>query len=188
MSDVRSGTSYWPCSGACILSVCLAVHQPVDCIAFALLPFWRFLAPSTHENTRERTIDGLAEFLRTYYKRPVTYMAVVFWNSHPEMLSRDDLRMVDAHGLSAHSAHLLLDDLRDTLSNHIFTGGCAGWLPHSIANLLVDCLDCLQESVFSDKVKSQYSGHCSCSDLGDAVVNNTSGTCRSFGADCRCFE
>lgn len=49
------------------------------------------------------------------YKGLVTYMAVVFSDSHLEMLSRDDLRMADAHGLSAHGAHLLLDDLRDTL-------------------------------------------------------------------------
>ncbi|PBK65646.1 hypothetical protein ARMSODRAFT_430883 [Armillaria solidipes] len=105
----------------------------------ALLPFWRFLAPSTRENKRERAIDGLAARLTLVrylsYKGSVTYMAAVF-DGHFETLPRKDLlRMADAHGLSARSAHFSLDDLRDTISDHVFGGGCAGWLSHSIANI-----------------------------------------------------
>ncbi|KAK0452020.1 uncharacterized protein EV420DRAFT_703057 [Desarmillaria tabescens] len=166
-----------------------------------LLPFWRFLAPSTRENKRERAIDGLAQQLMLVrylsYKGPVTYMAAVF-DSHFETLPRKGLlRMADAHGLSARSAHLTLDDLRDTLSDHIFGGGCAAWLSHSIANIPVGCLDCLQEFVFSDKVRSRnrwsssssssLHGTSSGSDLAVVVVNNTNGTRRSFGASLYIF-
>ncbi len=82
-------------------------------------------------------------------------MAAVF-DSHFETLPRKDLlRMADAHGLSACSAHFSLDELRDTISDHVFGGGCVSWLSHSIANIPVGCLDCLQEFVFSDKVRSR---------------------------------
>ncbi|KAK0452133.1 uncharacterized protein EV420DRAFT_693260 [Desarmillaria tabescens] len=124
---------------AFFLSVLQYTHLLTVLPSSALSYFWRFLAPSTPENKRERAIDGLAERLTLVrylsYKGLVTYMAAVF-DSHFETLPRKDLlRMVDAHGLLARSAHLTLDDLRDTLSDHVSGGGCAGWLSHSIANI-----------------------------------------------------
>ncbi|KAK0449539.1 uncharacterized protein EV420DRAFT_1766944 [Desarmillaria tabescens] len=144
---------------AFFLSVLRYTHLLTVLPSSALLSFWRFLAPSTRENKRERAIGGLAERLTLVrylsYKGPVTYMAAVF-DSHFETLPRKDLlRMADAHGLLARSAHLTLDNLRDTLSDHVSGGGCTGWLSHSIANIPVGCLECFQEFVFSDKVKSR---------------------------------
>ncbi len=126
----------------------------------ALLPFWRFLASSaTCENKRRTAIEGLQQRLALLrylpYKGTVTYMAAMF-DSHFETLPRKDLvTMAEAHGLSLGIVNLSVDELRDTLSDHVFGGGCAERLSLSIARIPVGCLDCLHEFFFSDKVRSR---------------------------------
>ncbi len=173
----------------CLYSFWLSCCTPT-CLLYCLctITFLALLGTVHDENKWEHAIDGLAEFLCTRGWSPTwrSFFQIVILRCCLGTILEWRMHMVSQHMVPI--CYLMIWGIPLEVSNHVFTGGCAGWLPHSITNLPVDCLDCLQESVFSDKVKSRYGSRCSCSDLGDAVVNNTSGTCQSFSADHWCFE
>ena len=60
--------------------------------------------------------------------------------------------MAEVHGLSLGIINMSVDELRDTLSDHVFGGSCVEWLSLTIARTLVGCLDCLHEFFFLIKL------------------------------------
>ncbi len=90
----------------------------------ALMLFWCFLAPSKIHNKRERTLHALARRLTLLrylpYKGEVTYMAAMFDSTFETLHRNELLLMMDAHGITASTTSLTVDDIRELLSDHVF--------------------------------------------------------------------
>ncbi|KAK0226676.1 hypothetical protein IW262DRAFT_1363571 [Armillaria fumosa] len=102
----------------------------------ALLPFWHFLAPTTPEQKRQNTIVAFTNHLKLLQYLP-------FKRNH------------NAHGIPLTLQQHHIEDVKSIISNHVFQGLCADALSLPLSQILVGCLDCLQEFVFADKIRKQ---------------------------------
>ncbi|KAK0215632.1 hypothetical protein IW262DRAFT_1401364 [Armillaria fumosa] len=65
------------------------------------------------------------------------------------------LNVADAHGIPLTLQQHHIKDVKNIISNHVFQGLCADPLYLPLSQILVGCLDYLQELVFADKIRKQ---------------------------------
>ncbi|KAK0205683.1 hypothetical protein IW262DRAFT_1337662 [Armillaria fumosa] len=123
----------------------------------ALLPFWRFLSPTTPEQKRRNTIVALTNRLKLLqylpFKRNYSYINTLFDNTFEHLQRAELLNVADAHGIPLTLQQHHIEDVKNI--NHVFQGLCADALYLPLSQIPVGCLDCLQEFVFADEIRKQ---------------------------------